>query len=95
MLHARSRQGRQKRLLGELLPRRRRQLRAGPSRWQTDNLPGLGQAHARIYFSSEGRLYQTAVFGSEKFVMSDEVTQFLDSFKIVERKSYFSIGFFC
>ncbi len=53
-----------------------------PGRDFTFEVGGIGQARARVYLV-EGRLYQSAVFGSEELIKSDDTKTFLDSFKVV------------
>src|SRR4051794_4724582 len=52
-----------------------------PGRDFTFEVANIGQARARVYLV-EGRLYQTAVFGSEDLVKSADTKTFLDSFKV-------------
>src|SRR5262249_50324596 len=53
-----------------------------PGRDFTFEVGGIGQARARIYLV-EGRLYQTAVFGTEELVTDPDTKTFLDSFKVM------------
>ena len=56
-----------------------------PGRDFTFEVAGLGQARARVYLV-EGRLYQTAVFGSEELITSADTKTFLDSFKVTVKE---------
>lgn len=56
-----------------------------PGRDFTFEVGGIGQARARVYLV-EGRLYQTAVFGSEDLVKSADTKAFLDSFKVTVKE---------
>jgi hypothetical protein len=56
-----------------------------PGRDFTFEVAGIGQARARVYLV-EGRLYQTAVFGSEELIKSAETKVFLDSFKVTVKE---------
>jgi len=56
-----------------------------PGRDFTFEVGGIGQARARVYLV-EGRLYQTAVFGSEDLIKSADTKTFLDSFKVTVKE---------
>jgi hypothetical protein len=60
-------------------------LKKHPGRDFTFEVAKIGQARARVYLA-DGRLYQTAVFGTEEFIKSDDTRTFLDSFKITAKE---------